>query len=113
MGGQYLVGGIYGPPVDNIRQGGTGASVTYTLGGMSASFNGAENTGTYPYASFMPHSNWTNELQWTYAMAQGTTDTDATRKAVNMFPVKAWGFYRVPAEMPGVGGIQLPQGWQV
>lgn len=108
IGGKYLVGGFWGPPIGQIKDGGTGAFVEYTLGGKTATFNGKGRAGTRPYAAITAHTNWVPELQWTYSLTRQSSGTDATLKAMNLLPVMAWGYYYCPEEVNEIKGMPAP-----
>ena len=84
--------------------------MTYTLGGKSVTFNGLEPAGTNPYAPIAPHQNWLSELQWTFSLTRQSGGTDPTRKAINLLPVTAWGFYYCPEEAERAA--QIPAPWR-
>lgn len=95
-GADYWVGEIIGPPAQQIKNGGTGATLVVTCGDKTVTVSSRAPLTSRPKGIRDTHDHWAPELQVEFIGTNSTTDTDKDRMAMNLLPIKVMGLLRMP-----------------
>lgn len=95
-GADYWVGEIIGPPAQQIKNGGTGATLAVTVNDTAVTFSERAPLTSRPKGIRDAHDGWHPDLQVTIVGTNSTTMTDKERMAINALPIKVMGLLRMP-----------------